>query len=146
MTASSPETEALLMKAVDGFVSEAEQAQLTALMAEDPELAREFRELKAMKTTTDAMRARIWADAEMEPYSNSAVKRRWLGSGFLLLFIGAVLYGAFIVERVFSDPDLPGIIKLAFGCGLFGFVFLLAYVFRVRWRSRGRDPYQEIDR
>lgn len=143
---SNEEREALLMKAVDGRLSQEEEARLAEWLREDEALAAELDEYRQIKDATDAMRARIWADANLEPYRPPPQTRRLLGSGFALVFVAAVLLMAFVARIILWAPDVPVMLKGAFGLGAFGAVLLFAYVFRVRWRGRGKDPYEEIDR
>lgn len=142
----NPELEALLVKAVDGLLSDEEAARLERLLDAQPELRGELEMDMSIKATTDAMTARILEDARIEPVRPSPRGRTVLGTGFFLVFAGlAVLFG-FGLHALMTDPEVPALVRLGVVAAGFGVATLFGYVLRVRLRAAGRDPYGEVDR
>ena len=138
--------EALMMKAVDGLLNDAERRELEAFIAENPEKRSELADFQLISETTDTMRQRILADAAIEPPRESRGVRGLLLVGFLLLLVGVLsLYGhaAFAFA---SDSSIPVFVKVGAGVAMAGALILFAYALRVRLRGLKHDPYQEIDR
>ena len=137
--------EALLMKKVDGLLSEEESVLFEHHLSTCEQCQEEFEDFKDVKEVTDMMAERILADAAIEPFRESRQTRTFLGLGMLLFFVGAMVligYGAYVF---WADPEVPFVIKTGFGLLSVGAVVLFAYVLRVRLRGRSRDPYREID-
>lgn len=138
--------EALLMKAVDGLLTPSERTELDAHLASCPDCAAELCDFMAIKETTDAMTERILADADLEPFRPSAPARTVLSIGFLALLAGGFLLLSYAAYALFVDATVPLVVKVGTGALGAGILVLAAYVLRVRIRSLGRDPYEEIDR
>lgn len=140
------ELEALWVKAVDGLLSAEEAARLEALIEAQPELREELELDMNIKATTDAMTARILADARIEPVRPSRGGRAVLGAGFFFVFAGLVILFGFGLHALMSDPEVPNLVRAGVVLAGFGVATLLGYVVRVRLRAAGTDPYEEIDR
>ena len=68
-----------------------------------------------------------------------------VGFGWLAILVGMAAVLGFAGYALASDVEVPLTIKLAVAVVTLGFVVLLAYVLRIRFGARGRDPYEEID-
>lgn len=139
--------ETLLMKAVDGVISEAEREELEGHMVSCSSCREELDDFSELKATTDAMTARILAHAHIEPPRPGPATRAALSIAWLAMLSGLLLMLAFAGWAFARDPTVPDLIKIGAGlCGLGGAI-LLGYTLMLRFRARGgRDPYQEIDR
>lgn len=138
--------EQLLMKAVDGLLTPSERRELDEHLAGCPRCRAELDDFAAIKETTDAMTERILRDAAIEPYRPAPTARWVLSLGFLLLLAGGLVLLGYAGYVLFSDLTVPLPVKLGAGAAGLGTLLLAGYVLRIRARSRGRDPYAEIDR
>jgi len=137
--------EILLVKATDGLLDDAELAELEEHLSQCESCRDELHDFRLIKEATDAMSARILADADIEPPRESAATRGVLTIAFLLLLVGgALLYGvaAYLFLR---DPQVPLWARLGVGLGGAGALLLLGHVLRLCLRAWRRDPYREID-
>lgn len=145
MTVQRPheQFEVLLVKAVDGALSDQERRELEDHLATCSECAEELSDFRLIKETTDAMTSRILQDAALEPLRPTGVARAWLSLSFALLLVGALLLLGFFGYTVAVASDVPWIVKAGLAAGSAGLLGLLGYTLRAR--LRGRDPYEEID-
>jgi len=137
--------EGLLMKAVDGLLSEDEQRQLDEHLADCESCAAELDDFHDIKQTTDAMTQRILADAEIEPPRLTPPARGVIRLSFALLLAGLVILLGYGGYQMAIDAQVPLLVKVAVALVTAGLLGLLGYVLRVRARAHGRDPYEEID-
>jgi len=137
--------EILLVKATDGVLSTEERGELDEHLAGCADCRAELADFNLIKETTDAMTARILADATIEPPREPGSARRILGLGFVLLLCGALLLLGFAGYTLFTDARVPLIVKVGAGALGLGVLVLSAYVAALRRRAARRDPYKEID-
>lgn len=138
--------ETLLVKAADGLLGQAEQAELEAHLEQCAACREELRDFHLLKETTDAMVDRILADAAIEPPREPPRVRAKLNLAFVLVLGALVLLFGYAVVLFFADPKVPLLLRLALGAGGLGALILFVHVLRLRLRSVGRDPYDEVDR
>ena len=91
------------------------------------------------------MTKRILMDAKIEPPREGVKARLALGIGFLLLLVGTLILVGFASYSFLADPTVPLVVKLGGSAAGLGAFVLLAYLLRIRWHRRGKDPYKEID-
>jgi anti-sigma factor RsiW len=137
--------EILLVRAVDEVISTEERRELDAHIEQCSSCREELEDFVRIKETTDAMTARIMADFTIEPPREPSSARAVLSIGFLLLLLGALVLLGFAGYTLFTDADVPLVVKLGTGGLGLGTLVLLAYVLKVRARAHKRDPYKEID-
>ena len=131
--------EALMNRAVDGLITEAEGTALAAWLSTHPEDDALLSDLRAIKSTTDAVTARILADAALGTFGPTPAPVRL---AFLLLALSALLLGGFGLFHLYS-ADAPLILRVAATLALVGGGLLFA---RAVWpRLSARDPYEDID-
>ncbi len=138
--------EGLVVKAVDGQLSDAEKVELDAYLEEHPEMREELADFNLIKETTDAIVGRIMADADIEPPRETPAAKALIGGSYLLLLAGALLLIGFSVFTFLTDSGVPPIIKVGTSIGGIGALLLFGHYFRLRMRAVGNDPYREIDR
>ncbi len=140
----------LLMRALDGEISEAEREEMETLLAADPELRAERERLAHVKEVTMGMKPRNPPEETWDGYWNSVYSRLERGIGWILVSVGAIVVGGWAVwtgtRELIADPSLPGLVKagvLALG---FGLVIVLVGVVRHRLFVYRSDPYKDIQR
>jgi len=133
------------MRAVDGVLTQEQGRELEELLELFPDCRDELEDHKGIKEVTDAMTARIAADARIEPPRPAAAARAVTGLGLLLLLASAVLLLGFAGWLFFSDTEVPMVLKVGAASGGAGLLVLLLYALNLRRRAAGRDPYREID-
>lgn len=138
--------EALLMKAVDGVLTEAEERELEAYLEAHPEAVDELEDYREIKEVTDQMTERMLADARLEPFRETPGQRSFSWVAFAMIFAGLTMILAFTFERLFADPDVPWAIRFGAALVLGGVTALFLRTLWRRVRTLGTDPYEEIDR
>lgn len=138
--------EALMMKAVDGFLDPAEAEALDRWLAENPDRAHELEQMVEIKEVTDQMRTRLTADARIEPFRESPGTRAISWLMFALIFAGLAVFAGFAVAQLLSDPNVPPAIRWGAGLATAGTLGLFARVLWTRLKATGSDPYEEVDR
>ena len=137
--------EELLMKAVDGLLSDEERRELDRHLGDCPSCREELRDFDRIKETTDGMTARILADGRIEPPRAKGLTLRLRWAGWLALAGGCALLVGFAGWSLARDVEVPLAVKVALALLAVGIVVLFGYVLRARARAHGRDPYEEID-
>lgn len=137
------ETEILLTRAVDGLLSEAEAKRLEQLLAARPELAAELADHRAIKATTDAMTARILADAELAEPPPARVALRLATASVIA---GATMLAAVASYLALTDASVPLALRIAIAAIIVGLLTTLAILLLRRLKTHRRDPYRQIDR
>ncbi|HHH28579.1 MAG TPA: hypothetical protein ENK57_09575 [Polyangiaceae bacterium] len=135
--------QALMMRVTDEVATEAELSELRILLERHPQYRSELSDFRRIKATTDAMRDRVFADLALEPArpSPAAARTRRLGWGLLLAAFSVLLVAGGV--QFFTAPDVPLWLEVGYALGGLGSLILLVHFARLR--SRGDDPYQEID-
>lgn len=140
----------LLTAALDDELEPEERRMLERRLEEDPELRREWKEMRKMRELTGRMRLREPPEEVWDRYWLGVYRRLERGLAWLLVAIGAVLllaYGLFeIADDLLSDPALPGFVKVGVVLLALGLVVLAVSVAREKifvWR---RDPYRDVRR
>ncbi len=141
---------AMLMGALDGELTPAEQAELNDLLASDPELQSEMERFARVKEVTENMKLRKAPEETWDAYWNSVYSRLERGIAWILVSIGAIVvgsYGAwFGIRDLLADADLPWFLKGSILALIVGLVMLLVSVIRHRIRVSRTDPYKDIKR
>ncbi|MDT8437268.1 MAG: hypothetical protein RRA92_11010 [Gemmatimonadota bacterium] len=140
----------LLMRSLDGELTDADRRELDALLAADPDLRAERDRLARLREVAMGMRLRNPPEETWDGYWNGVYARLERGVGWILVSLGAILAGGWAVwtgvRGLLADPSLPGFVKagiLALGLGL---VILLVSVARHRLFVFRTDPYKDIER
>lgn len=146
MSERSEQLEVLWVKAVDGLLSAEEAARLERLLDAQPGLREELELDMNIKATTDAMSARLLAEARIEAPRPTRRTRSVLGAGFFFVFAGLAILFGFGLHVLMTDPEVPNLVRAGVLIAGFGVATLLGYVLRIRLRAVGNDPYEEVDR
>jgi ferric-dicitrate binding protein FerR (iron transport regulator) len=140
----------LLMRALDGEMTEIEREELEALLAADPELRAERDRLARLTEVTAEMKPRNPPEEIWDGYWNSVYSRVERGIGWILVSLGAIVVGGWAVwegtKDLLVDPTLPGLVKAGILALGFGLVILLVSVARHRLFVFRTDPYKDIER
>jgi len=140
----------LLMKAVDGELSEQEKLEVEQLLNEDPEYRKEYQQYINIKEVTQKMKfksppAEIWDTYWLRVYN-----RLERGIAWILFSLGAVIlltYGGFkTVEAIIADDNLEMVVKAGMLLSIAGLMILVVSVIREKFFTFKRDPYREIQR
>jgi anti-sigma factor RsiW len=135
--------EVLLMKAVDGVIAADERAALDEHVASCASCRDELADFRSIKETTDTMKQRIALAAELSPAREIGARRALVSSSFALLLLATVVLVGFAGYTFAFDAHVRIIVKLGAALAAIGALGLLVHTLHAR--SRGRDPYQEID-
>ena len=124
--------------------------QLDALLATDPALAAEWRQLNQLKELTEMSMISNPPEEQWGIYWRSVYNRLERGLGWILVSLGAtvlITYGLWeAVNELLADTETPGFIKLAVLALATGSVMLLISVIREKVFVRRNDPYKEVKR
>lgn len=137
--------EALVMKAVDGQLTEQERRELQEHLTICPTCRAELQDFQWIKQSTDQLRQRILQDARLEPFREPTGVTAWNFLHFMLLGLGSIGFVGFSVYSFFLDPQVPVFVKWAAGCAGFGGLGLFLYLLQNRLRHQSEDPYRHID-
>jgi len=140
----------LLMMELDGEIGPEEKAELERLLADDPELAAEARELSKVKEISAMMALKNPPDAMWAGYWNNVYNRIERGIGWILVSLGAMVLLGFglwqAVGEILADTSMPEFLKWAiFALGA-GSIVLLISVAREKLFTYRHDPYKEVQR
>jgi hypothetical protein len=137
--------EILLMKVVDGFASIDEQQAFNRHLESCESCHEELASFTQTKDTTDAMTARILLDAQIEP-PRSSVTTRLIESSIFAVFLAAfIVFFSYAAITFWNDPKVEPWLRYTMTALVGGLVILFFRVLIPRLRSRGKDPYEEID-
>lgn len=140
----------LMMGALDGEISHAEETELKRLLERDPSLQSEWKRLKGVKEVTGTMALRSPPAEVWDTYWTSVYSRFERGVGWILLSLGAIVslsYGLWqVVQEIIADTAIPMAIKAAIFVGMVGAVTLFVSVAREKWFVYRSDPYKDIQR
>ena len=140
----------LMTAALDGELESGEREQLDALLAADPELAAEWRQLNHLKELTQMSMISNPPEEQWGSYWQSVYNRIERGIGWILVSLGATVLVAFglweAIGELFADTDTPGFVKWAILALGTGSAMLLISVIREKIFVRRHDPYKEVER
>jgi hypothetical protein len=142
--------EKLMMGALDGELTAAEEQEFENMLASDSELKKEFHQYKKLKKATTTMKFKAPPPEVWDNYWLGVYNKMERGIGWLIFTIGAVIlltYGGFkTVEAVINDPGLAFIVKVGILLTIGGLAVLFVSVAREKFFTRKHDPYKEIIR
>ena len=140
----------LLMRALDGEITDAERAELETLLAADLDLRAEWERLTRVKEVTMGMKPRNPPEELWDGYWNSVYSRVERGIGWILVSLGAIVVGGWAVwegtRDLVADPTLPALVKVGILALGFGLVIVAVGVVRHRLFVYRTDPYKDIQR
>ncbi len=149
-TADRERFERLMMGALDGELTSAEEQEFDNILATDSDLKKEFEQYKKLKKATTTMRFKAPPPEVWDNYWLGVYNKMERGIGWLIFTIGAVIlltYGGFkAVEAVINDPGLAFIAKVGILLTIGGLAVLFVSVAREKFFTRKHDPYKEIIR
>lgn len=138
--------EGLLMKAVDGLLTEAEERELGEWLEANPDRATELDDFVRIKEVTDQMAQRLMADARIEPFRETPGERAYSWIAFALVFGGLTMMLGYGFEKFLFDEGVPAAIRYGAAAAAAGALALFLRVLWIRLRAVGEDPYEEVDR
>jgi ferric-dicitrate binding protein FerR (iron transport regulator) len=140
----------LLMLALDDELESADRAEFERLISDNQELREEWNRLSRLKEVTANMKLRNPPEEMWDGYWNSVYSRFERGLGWILVSIGAIVFGSWgtwqVVRDMMADADLPTFVKWSILALIVGLVMLLVSVLRHRIFVSQSDPYKEIER
>lgn len=141
-----PELQELLVRAADGELDAEGAAELERRLAEDPGLAAELAELRAVGRAFGGFGLRDPNPDDWEHFEQRLLPRGERLGGWLLMLVGFVTLMAYGLFVWFADPEVPLVIKIGGGALLVGLAVLTVHVGRRASRERRRDPYRDVIR
>jgi len=140
----------LMMGYLDGELAPDEQKEFERMLADNPELQKEFNEYSQLKEVTQQMKFKQAPDDLWDSYWQRVYNRIERGIGWILVSIGAMIclayFGYMFIEQLINDPYLSGIAKFGIFAIVAGMAVLLVSVIREKLFSSQSDPYKEIKR
>jgi ferric-dicitrate binding protein FerR (iron transport regulator) len=143
-------THQLMMRALDGELGEADQAELQRLLRAEPSLQVEWNRLNRLKEVTSTMALRSPPEEVWETYWTSVYHRFERGVGWVLLSLGVIVslsYGLWqFAKQLMADATIPPFVKGAILAVIVGGVILFVSVIREKWFVYRSDPYKDVQR
>ena len=140
----------LLMRALDDELEPAERDELEQLLSDNPELREDWARLSRLKEVTANMKLRNPPEEMWSGYWNSVYSRFERGLAWILVSVGAIVFGSWgaweVARDLMADNDLPTVVKWSILALIVGLVMLLVSVLRHRIFVSQSDPYKEIER
>lgn len=137
--------EILLMKGVDGQLSDEEQAALDAHLATCASCRGEYADFRKIKGATDGIRDRILQDAALESIHDRLNASPADKVGFLLILVGSLVLAAMSAWLFFGNAEIPLWYRLSTGAIVGGAALLFGNLLRKRLQQAPHDPYNDID-
>jgi ferric-dicitrate binding protein FerR (iron transport regulator) len=140
----------LLMGALDGELSPAEQQEFERSLGVDAELRAEWDRLRQVKEVTDTMRMRKPSGEVWDSYWEGVYRRTERGLAWILVSAGAIVLVSWglvhWVQDVLADTTVPPLIRWASVALVIGLVVLFVSVLREKLHVRKSDPYKDVIR
>ena len=140
----------LMMRALDGEISDTQNAELERLIATDEFLHAEWDRLLTVKSKTSELKLQRPPDELWEGYMDSVYRRVERGIGWILLSVGAVVllsYGLWQgIKELIGDLTVPWFVKGGVLALLIGIVILIVSVIREKYFVFQDDPYRDVHR
>jgi anti-sigma factor RsiW len=138
------EKKILLMKALDGELSEAERQRWETLLTSDKEIAAEY---AAMAGTAAQLSG--WRDRMMHERGLRNVEKKgtpWAMLGVAILGVSTLAAWGFGMVEVFMDPAVPAWVRWTTGGIALGLTIAFAVVVWQRLATLKTDSYGDIER
>jgi ferric-dicitrate binding protein FerR (iron transport regulator) len=143
-------THQLMMRALDGELGEADQAELQRLLRAEPSLQVEWNRLNRLKEVTSTMALRSPPEEVWETYWTSVYHRFERGVGWVLLSLGVIVSLSYCLwqaaKQLMADATIPPFVKGAILAVIVGGVILFVSVIREKWFVYRSDPYKDVQR
>ncbi len=139
----------LLSGYADGELDAADRALVESWLEADPRAREELARLVRLKAFTDHLALRQAPSEAWDEFRERATPSRERGLGWLLLWLGVVLVGGFVLLRVGAlllAASLPIVLRLGLLLAAAGLVVLLISALRERLFVRKRDRYDDVIR
>ncbi|MBM4160696.1 MAG: hypothetical protein FJ217_06325 [Ignavibacteria bacterium] len=140
----------LLMKALDGALTDAERVEFEQLLSASSTLRDEWQSLKRVKEVTMTMKFKRPAEETWDHYWAGVYARIERGLAWLLISIGAAIFLAVgiyqMVLSLLEDVATPLYLKIGVGAVALGFAILVVSVLREKWNTWKTDKYKEVKR
>ncbi|MDX9758743.1 MAG: hypothetical protein RBU27_06245 [Bacteroidota bacterium] len=139
----------LMMKALDGELAGSEHSEFENFLR-TPDCADEWARYQTIKEATMTLKPVSPAPEVWDHYWTGVSNRLERGLAWLLFSLGAaalLAWGALrAAEAVWTDSDVPLLIKIAIYSVAGGLLLLLFSVIRERWFIARHDKYNEVIR
>jgi len=140
----------LLNKAVDGLLSQEETSEFQSLIAQRPDIRREYESLKSVREVTMELKFKHPPEETWDRYWAGVYARLERGLAWLLITIGAAVVlavvGYTVAMELLEDSSISVIVKVGIGALLLGGAVLLVSVLREKLIMRKEDKYKEVIR
>ncbi|MCP4703464.1 MAG: zf-HC2 domain-containing protein [candidate division Zixibacteria bacterium] len=140
----------LLSGYIDNELSADEKQDFEVHLEGCAECRKELESFQKLQEVTGAMKYADIPEQVWEGYWSSLYKRMERGVSWIFISIAAIILlcfgGYHIFTDFFLDPKAPLLLKIGFGCGIFGLIVLLVSILRERLFAKKRDRYDEVSR
>jgi hypothetical protein len=143
-------TRHLMMAALDNELPHADAAELDRLLADDPVLQTEWRQLQRVKEVTTIMRLREPPREVWDGYWLGVYQRLERGVAWILVSAGAIIVLSWSawegLRELWFDEGLPVLVKIGSVALVVGVVALVVSVAREKLFVQRTDPYKDVKR
>jgi hypothetical protein len=135
---------------LDRELSPAETEELRRHLEECPDCRLELERQRELKEVIDTMKLpepppELWDRYWLGVYNRLERGVAWvLISVAAVIFLGAAAYH--LILALFTEAEMPVIMRVGLGCGVAGLAILFVSVLRERLFVRGKDKYREVVR
>ena len=140
----------LMMRALDGELSDGRQAEFENLIAADESLRVEWERLEQVKEGTASLELKQPPEELWEGYMDSVYRRVERGIVWILLSVGTIVlisYGLWQgISELIDDLTVPWYVKGGVLALLVGIVILVVSVIREKYFVFKDDPYRDVNR
>ncbi len=145
------EIQGLMMKVVDGVATRDEEAALAEAIRGHAKWQDELKAFRHIKDATDQIRFKELPDSYWSGYWTNVYRRLERGLGWMLASLGIILLLAFAgykgLAGLYSDPNVPMVVKLGVSLAGLGTIVLTVSVLRERLFARKHERYErEVER
>ncbi len=140
----------LLSGYIDNELSPDEKQDFEVHLEGCAECRKELESFRKLKEVTGAMKYADIPEQVWEGYWSSLYKRMERGVSWIFISIAAIILLCFGSYHIFIDfflnSEVPLLLKIGIGCGIFGLIVLLVSILRERLFAKKRDRYDEVSR
>jgi divalent metal cation (Fe/Co/Zn/Cd) transporter len=147
---SSEEIKLKVMAYLDSELPEEEIQEIQQLIEKDESYREIYLSLKNVKEVTQEMKLKKLPEMYWDEYWQHVYNRIERGISWILISIGVIIIGSFLVwqfmESLIANQDIPLLLKTGILILIAGLVVLMVSILREKLMVRKVDKYREVER